>query len=201
MGWFHGPVGPALIAFAGLSASAFAEAPLLVKPAPGGAWTLSVGGRRYPCAVGREGVAPPGRKREGDGRTPSGEFRLRALYYRPDKVALRSLPAIWKPVALHPDDGWCDDPGDPRYNRLVKLPYAPSHEVLWRDDDLYDLIVPLSYNDEPVVPGRGSAIFFHVARPDFGPTAGCVAVAKAHFLDILRATKPGDRIRIEWPQK
>jgi L,D-peptidoglycan transpeptidase YkuD (ErfK/YbiS/YcfS/YnhG family) len=170
---------------------------LRVRRIRGDAWVLTVGDKAYPCAVGRAGVAPRGEKREGDGRTPSGAFAMRGLYYRPDKVQKALLPEAWKPLALQPDDGWCDDPQDPRYNRPVKLPFAPSHEDLWREDDVYDLLVPLGYNDDPVVPGSGSAIFFHVARPGYEPTAGCVAVTRAHFLEILARTRPGDRMRIE----
>lgn len=174
-----------------------AREPLRVRQAAEGTWLITIAGRTYPCAVGRAGVAPRGEKREGDGRTPSGEFALRGLFYRPDKIQKALLPERWKPTALQPDDGWCDDPKDAHYNRPVKLPFAPSHEDLWREDDVYDLIVPLGYNDDPVVPGLGSAIFFHVARPGYEPTAGCVAVSRAHFLAILARTRPGDRMRIE----
>jgi L,D-peptidoglycan transpeptidase YkuD (ErfK/YbiS/YcfS/YnhG family) len=174
-----------------------AEPAVRVKPAPGGAWVLEVGGQSFPCAVGRSGVAQPGTKREGDGMTPSGDYAFRELLYRADKVDTKALPIVWKPRALKPTDGWCDEAKDAQYNRLVPLPYAPSHEELWRQDDLYDLIVPIGYNDAPVVPGKGSAIFFHVASPTYGPTAGCVAVSKAHYLRILSLVKPGDLIRIE----
>src|SRR6185312_8513924 len=87
------------------------------------------------------------------------------------------------PIA--PQDGWCDDPADTVYNRPVHLPYRARAERLWREDGIYDLIVPLGYNDAPAVPGLGSAIFLHVARPDFGPTEGCVALARADLLALL----------------
>jgi len=174
-----------------------AREPLRVRQAADRTWVLTVGGMAYPCAVGRAGVAPQGEKREGDGRTPAGAFAMRNLYYRPDRIQKALLPEAWQPIALQFDDGWCDEPKDPRYNRPVKLPFAPSHEELWREDDVYDLIVPLGYNDDPVVPGLGSAIFFHVARPGYEPTAGCVAVTRAHFLEILARARPGDRMRIE----
>ena len=174
-----------------------AESPVIVRHSSDGTWELRVRGERFPCAVGRAGVARPGEKREGDGMTPAGEFSFRGLYFRADKVDAASLPKAWHPIALHTDDGWCDESADPQYNRPVKLPYAASHEDLWRSDDVYDLIVPLGYNDDPVVPGRGSAIFFHVALPGYAPTSGCVAVSKEHFLAILRKVQPGDRIRIE----
>jgi L,D-peptidoglycan transpeptidase YkuD (ErfK/YbiS/YcfS/YnhG family) len=140
---------------------------------------LICGLRRYRCALGRSGVRSD--KREGDGATPSGMFPLREVYYRADRGA---KPACGLPVhTLAPDDGWCDDPADPEYNRFVALPYGGRHERLWRDDALYDLMCVIGYNDAPVRSGLGSAIFLHVAAPDYAPTEGCVALAA----DDLRA--------------
>ena len=90
-----------------------------------------------------------------------------------------------EPIA--PDDGWCDDPADADYNRMVRLPHPARCEELWRDDALYDLIGVLGWNDAPVVRGRGSAIFLHVARPDFAPTEGCVALAATDLRAVLAA--------------
>ena len=92
--------------------------------------------------------------------------------------------------------GWCDDASDPGYNKPVRLPSKARHERLWREDGLYDLIVPLGYNDDPAVPGLGSAIFLHCARPDYGPTEGCVAVARADLLVLLPSCGPATRIDI-----
>jgi L,D-peptidoglycan transpeptidase YkuD (ErfK/YbiS/YcfS/YnhG family) len=97
---------------------------------------------------------------------------------------------------LSPDDGWCDDPSSPQYNQHVMLPFAPGHETLWRDDHVYDVIVVLGHNDDPPVSGMGSAIFMHLARPDYTGTEGCVAVALPDMLNFLRAAKPGDAIEI-----
>lgn len=170
---------------------------MVVHPQDPGTWVLEWRGKRYRCAVGRNGIAREGEKREGDGKTPSGTYALRRPYFRPDKVDRAKLPAALKPIALTMNDGWCDAPGDPDYNRFVQLPFAASHEELWRkNDDLYDLIVPLGYNDDPVIPGLGSAIFMHVARSHYEPTAGCVALAKQDFLDVLSTVEPGCRIRI-----
>lgn len=141
-------------------------------------------GARMRAAVGRGGLIGADAKREGDGATPIGAWPLRRLLYRPDMVAApprTGLPAA--PIA--PDDGWCDAPGDPAYNRPVRLPYKASAERLWRDDGLYDLVVVLGHNDDPPVAGRGSAIFLHLARADFGPTEGCVAVARADLIALL----------------
>lgn len=146
------------------------------------------------CALGRSGVAAPATKREGDGATPLGAWPMRRLYWRPDRL---ERPATALPVeALTPEAGWCDDPDDPLYNRPVILPYPGRHERLWREDNLYDLIVELGYNDDPVVPGLGSAIFLHLARPDFAPTEGCIACARTDFLALLAIAKPGDRLEI-----
>ncbi len=166
---------------------------LIVSRGPDGKWHAAFGTRRWRCAIGPAGVSAD--KREGDGATPIGCFQLRRVLYRPDRVA---RPETVLPVApLAPEDGWCDDPDDAAYNRPVRLPYAASHERLWRDDGIYDVIVVLGHNDDPPVPGRGSAIFLHVAREDYGPTAGCVALALADLLTVLREAGPGARIRVE----
>ena len=150
------------------------------------------GDQELRCALGRGGVAAAGAKREGDGATPAGLWPLRRLFYRPDRL---SAPGTRLPVsALRPSDGWCDAPGDPAYNRPVTLPYPASAERLWRDDNVYDLIVVLGYNDAPVIRGRGSAIFLHVARPDYSPTEGCVALAEADLLSVLAEASPWDAL-------
>ena len=142
-------------------------------------------GRSLRCALGRGGVIGPERKREGDGATPAGLLKLRRLFYRADRgqIPRTLLPRV--PIA--PDDGWCDAPGHAEYNRLVRLPFDASHELMWRADELYDLVAELGWNDAPVEAWRGSAIFLHLARPDYGPTAGCVALARADLLALLAA--------------
>ncbi|MFN4275427.1 MAG: L,D-transpeptidase [Ferrovibrio sp.] len=144
---------------------------------------LKHGGLQFRCALGKGGVKPEADKREGDGATPLGRYVLRQIYYRADRMA---APQTRLPVqALTPQDGWCDDPADPAYNRHVLLPYAASHEKLWRDDHVYDVIVVLGHNDDPPVPGMGSAIFLHLARPDYSSTEGCVALALSDLLALL----------------
>ncbi len=146
------------------------------------------------AALGKGGVIAAGAKREGDGKSPLGSWPIRYVFYRPDRVA---KPETQLPVvALSPDDGWCDDPGDPAYNTHVKLPWPTSHEKLWRDDHVYDLIVILGHNDDPVVPGMGSAIFMHLARADYSGTEGCVALAMEDLLDVLREAEPGSQVEI-----
>ncbi|PVB62100.1 L,D-transpeptidase family protein [Labrenzia sp. 011] len=148
---------------------------------------LRLGGITVPCALGRSGIVI--RKKEGDGGTPAGRFALLHVYYRPDRLR---LPATGLPVErLTPDKGWCDDPGHARYNRPVALPFQASHEKMWREDRLYDIVVVLDCNLFPAVKGKGSAIFFHVAREGYSPTEGCVAVAPHHMLQILSRVGPG----------
>lgn len=154
---------------------------------------LRYGSLLVPCALGRAGVRAD--KREGDGATPLGTFTLRRLWYRADRL---EMPATGGLVtrAITPEDGWCDDPASADYNRPVVLPHPARHERLWRDDALYDLVVELGYNDGPIVPGAGSAIFLHVARPDYGPTEGCVAIACVDLLRLLATVGADTRLRV-----
>lgn len=145
------------------------------------------------CAIGRTGIAAD--KREGDGATPVGAFPLRRLLWRADRLSAPATALPTTPIA--PTDGWCDDPAHPDYNRPVRLPFAASHEELWRADALYDLIVVIGHNDDPPVPGLGSAVFVHVATEDFGPTAGCVALTRDDLLRLLADCRPGDRLVVE----
>lgn len=156
---------------------------------------LSVDSRTYRCALGHSGVTED--KTEGDGATPAGRFALRRVLYRADRLA---PPETRLPVLpVEQDQGWCDDPAEPLYNQPVRLPFSGGHEILWRDDGLYDVIVVLGHNDSPPVPGKGSAIFMHVARPDYGPTEGCVALELGDLLEVLARCGPGDAIRINPP--
>ncbi len=158
------------------------------------AWTLATPLGVFACAVGRSGVTPACDKREGDGATPAGDWLIRRAFYRPDRQPAPKTRLVCDP--LRPDDGWCDDPTDAAYNRPVRRPYAARHEVMWRDDGLYDLIVVLSHNDDPPVPGAGSAVFLHCAAPDFAPTEGCVAVQVDVLAALLEQLAPGDVLRV-----
>lgn len=132
------------------------------------------------------------RKQEGDGGTPRGELALRRLWYRSDKV--RAPKSFLPARATKPTDLWCDAPGDRNYNRPVKAPYPASHEKMWRDDDVYDFVVELGWNDRPRIQGRGSAIFMHLARPDgpdgFKPTEGCIALRRGDMVRLLPLLGP-----------
>ncbi|NBN65526.1 L,D-transpeptidase family protein [Pannonibacter tanglangensis] len=162
---------------------------LVVRARPGtrSRGLLSFGSFLLPCALGRGGITR--RKREGDGATPAGRFEVLDVYFRADR-GRRPVTAL--PVsALRPADGWCDDPAHPRYNRPVTLPFAASHEEMWRQDRLYDIVVVLDCNLRPAVRGRGSAIFFHIAREDWRPTLGCVAIRPDHMRRLLARLRPG----------
>jgi L,D-peptidoglycan transpeptidase YkuD (ErfK/YbiS/YcfS/YnhG family) len=142
---------------------------------------FTIGNETFQAALGFGGVRID--KREGDGGTPIALLPLRSVFYRPDRVA---APVSAVPVRpLVPSDGWCDDAAHPAYNRPVQLPLNARAEALWRDDGSYDIIGVLGWNDDPVEVGLGSAIFLHVARFDFAPTEGCIALDLADLRHIL----------------
>jgi L,D-peptidoglycan transpeptidase YkuD (ErfK/YbiS/YcfS/YnhG family) len=140
-----------------------------------------LGGLVFRAALGRGGVRRD--KQEGDGATPAGLLPLRRVFYRADRVPSPDCIVPVEPIV--PTDGWCDDPSHADYNRFIHLPHEGRHEELWRQDALYDLIGVLGWNDSPVQRDRGSAIFLHVARPDYAPTEGCVALALGDLRHLL----------------
>lgn len=119
-------------------------------------------------------------------------MRVLGIRYRPDRIPrpLSGIPVL----AIAPDDGWCDDPRSALYNREVKLPFGASHEQMWREDALYDLVFDLAWNRGPIRKGRGSAIFLHAARPGFTPTEGCIAVSRRWLPRLAERIGPGTRI-------
>lgn len=149
-------------------------------------------GHQADCSLGKGGIRAD--KVEGDGASPIGRFAFRRVFWRPDRV---KRPETALPLtALDASMGWCDDPAHPDYNRLVTLPHPASCERLWRDDGIYDVIVVLGHNDDPPVPGLGSAIFLHLRRPDGGPTLGCVALSLDDLTALLADIRPGDALTI-----
>lgn len=154
---------------------------------------LSLGFTHFRCALGRSGVVPAALKREGDGTTPAGLYPLRRLFYRPDRMARPATRLCAHP--LTPQTGWCEDPAHPLYNRLVRRPVAGC-DAMWRNDHLYDLVIEIGHNDDPVIRGRGSAVFLHLARDNYAPTQGCVALARGDMLRLLARLHPDMLLRI-----
>lgn len=148
---------------------------------------LVMGDTVFTCALGKGGVTSD--KREGDGRTPLGSFAIRYVMYRADRISAPETKHQLR--AIEKNDGWCDDPLDPMYNKLIPLPYPARYEKLWREDHIYDIVVVLGYNDDPVIPGKGSAVFLHLARENYTPTEGCVALSLENMLRVLECTGPG----------
>ncbi len=143
--------------------------------------TVTLNNRTYRCAIGENGVTRE--KMEGDNKTPIGCFPIREILYRADKI---EKPKTTLPLfSIKENDGWCDDTEDPHYNQKITLPYHSHHERLWRDDDIYDIVFVLGYNDDPIIKNRGSAIFMHVARENYTPTEGCIALSLADCIQIL----------------
>jgi L,D-peptidoglycan transpeptidase YkuD (ErfK/YbiS/YcfS/YnhG family) len=167
---------------------------LRVHPKPGAparGWLIA-GALAVPVALGRSGIRA--NKREGDGGTPRGRFRLRRLWWRADRWP---RPQTLLPARrIRPNDGWCEDATDRNYNRPVKLPKRSKADRLMRADRLYDFIIELDHNTRPRIAGRGSAVFVHVAREKFAPTAGCVALAHATLHRLLARLGPKTQIDI-----
>jgi len=162
--------------------------------ADGKAGLFHAGERTISCSIGKSGLIAAADKREGDGASPIGVWPIRGVLLRPDRVTLPSglqLPWRW----IRPDDGWSDGVDDPAYNRPVRHPHGFSAERLWRQDELYDVVVVLGYNDAPIVQGAGSAIFWHCWR-DGATTEGCVAIARQDMIGLLPACAPGDALEI-----
>ncbi len=153
---------------------------------------LSYDDKSIPCSLGRSGITTL--KREGDGATPFGEFRLLYGYFRPDRGLLAKTQLPFLPITEA--SGWCDEANHPNYNAFVTLPFPKSHEKMMRDDRLYDVCIVLDYNIFPKARNMGSAIFFHLTRPDRGPTEGCVAIDPNHMARLLPFLSTASVMRI-----
>jgi L,D-peptidoglycan transpeptidase YkuD (ErfK/YbiS/YcfS/YnhG family) len=154
-------------------------------------WLLA-DGHPVPVALGRGGIIA--NKREGDGGTPKGTFQPRQLWWRADR---HPRPRTFLPSrAIRPEDGWCEDPHSRHYNQPLRLGVGQAGDRLTRDDRLYDFIVEIDHNTSPRIAGLGSAVFLHLARENFGPTAGCVSMTKPAMLRLLRRLGPQTKIMI-----
>ena len=153
---------------------------------------LTAAGQTVPVALGRGGIRA--NKREGDGGTPKGIFRPRQLWWRADRYP---RPRTFLPVrAIGPEDAWCEDPSSRHYNQPVRRNRTRAGDRLRRDDHLYDFIVEIDHNSSPPIKGRGSAVFLHLARENFEPTAGCVSMTKSVMLRLLQRLGPDTKIVI-----
>ena len=147
----------------------------------------------FKCAIGLGGLTD--NKLEGDHCTPIGEFKFDKIYYRADKLGKMGFSI--SSIEISNNDGWCDDPNNKLYNQFVKFPFESSAEKLYRTDDLYDIICVINYNTDPIIPGKGSAIFLHVCKDDFTPTEGCIAVEKKVLIEISKQITAESSIIIE----
>src|SRR5436305_6729421 len=153
---------------------------------------LLAGPRAMPVVLGRGGIRA--NKFKGDGATPRGRFRLVRLWWRGDRHP--HPPTLLPTRRIHPTLAWCEDTTDRRYNRPFQRSAGDGGDRLWRDDQLYDFIIEIDHNTRPRIAGRGSAVFLHLARANFGPTAGCVSMTKSAMLQLLRRLGPRTRIII-----
>jgi L,D-peptidoglycan transpeptidase YkuD (ErfK/YbiS/YcfS/YnhG family) len=137
---------------------------------------------KFRCSIGKSGIG--NKKKEGDGITPKGIFKLTKVFYREDRI--KNIKAKIKKIEIKKNMGWCDDPKGRFYNKLVKLPNKFSNEKLYRKDNIYDIVIVLNYNMDPIIKNKGSAIFIHVAKKNYKPTAGCVALKKKDLIKLLK---------------
>jgi len=137
---------------------------------------------KFKCALGKSGIG--NKKIEGDNITPRGVFNIIKIYYRGDRV--KKLSSKFKLIKITKKMGWCDDPKSKKYNQLIKLPTKYSHEILYRRDNIYDLILVLNYNIKPTIKNKGSAIFIHVTKRNYKKTAGCIALKKSDLICLVK---------------
>ena len=147
---------------------------------------------KFSCTLGKGGI----KKKiiEGDNITPKGTFKIIKIYYRPDKI--KKIKTLIKKIKIKKNMGWCDDPNSDFYNKQIKLPTKLSHEKLYRNDNLYDLIAVLNYNTNPIIKNKGSAIFMHIGKDSYKKTKGCIALKKEDLLKIISKIKKNTKIKI-----
>ena len=147
---------------------------------------------RIKCAVGKRGIGI--KKKEGDLITPKGDYKIKFILYRKDRV--KDFKTNIKKIVINKRHGWCDDPKSKKYNRLIKYPFNFSSEKMYRKDNIYDIIGVLNFNMNPIRKNKGSAIFIHVATKYFKNTKGCVAIRKDKLIKLIQDLKRNTKIRI-----
>ena len=150
--------------------------------------------QKYKCSIGYNGLSK--NKTEGDGCTPVGTFKLNKIMYRPDKI--NNFKSNLETEIIEKGDGWCDDIESDLYNQKINFPFNHSAEHLYRNDDLYDIVCIIDYNLNPIIKGKGSAVFLHVATDDYSPTQGCVAIKKDELLSIAQNFDRNTKITIDF---
>jgi L,D-peptidoglycan transpeptidase YkuD (ErfK/YbiS/YcfS/YnhG family) len=147
---------------------------------------------KFRCALGKAGIK--NKEKEGDNITPRGIFEITKILYRPDKI--KKIKAFIRPIKIKKNMGWCDDSKSDYYNQQIKLPNKFGHERLYRNDNLYDIILVLNYNTNPIIKKKGSAIFIHVSKNSYKKTKGCIALKKKHLLKLIPLIKKNTKIKI-----
>ena len=147
---------------------------------------------KFRCALGKAGIKK--KEKEGDNVTPKGIFKITSMYYRPDKI--KNIITAVKKIKIKKNIGWCDDPNSHFYNQQISLPNKFGHEKIYRNDSLYDLILVLNYNVNPIIKNKGSAIFIHVAKKNYKKTKGCIALKKKHLIELISKIKKNTKIKI-----
>jgi L,D-peptidoglycan transpeptidase YkuD (ErfK/YbiS/YcfS/YnhG family) len=154
---------------------------------------LTFNNHKAKCALGKRGIGF--KRKEGDLITPKGAFKIKYILYRKDRV--KKIQSKLKKITIKKDMGWCDDPKSNNYNKLIKLPSKFSYEKLYKKENVYDIILVLNFNMNPVLKNKGSAIFIHIARKNFKKTEGCIAIKKIYLLKIIKEIKSNTKIMIE----
>ena len=147
---------------------------------------------KFKCALGKSGIGK--KKIEGDNITPKGTFKIIKIYYRKDRIT--KINSAFKLIEVKKNMGWCDDPKSKEYNQLIKLPSKYRHEKLFRNDRIYDLILVLDYNMNPVIKNKGSGIFIHIAKNNYCKTKGCIALTREDLIEIVSKIKRETKIII-----
>jgi len=153
---------------------------------------ISYSNYKAKCAVGKRGISI--KKKEGDFITPKGTFKIREIFYRKDRV--HNLITRIKKTVIRKNMGWCDDPKSKKYNKLIYFPFKHSAEKLYRRENIYDIILVLNFNMNPVKKNKGSAIFIHVAKKNFQPTQGCIVLNKNELINLLKSIKKNTVVKI-----
>ena len=147
---------------------------------------------KFRCSLGKAGIKK--KEKEGDNITPRGIFKIICIYYRSDRI--KKITTALKKIKIEKTMGWCDDPKSSFYNKEIKIPNKFNYEQFYRKDNLYDIIVPLNYNTNPILKNKGSAIFIHIANNNYKPTAGCIGIKKSNLIKLLSIIKKNTKVKI-----